>query len=100
MVRASKGIRHGTRKKLKKGFRERFKPESFIQEFKPEDKVIIKQDASSYRMPHPVFKGKIGEIKGKRGRAYIIEIRAGNKIKELIVRPEHLKSFHKKKSKR
>lgn len=95
MTKPSKGLRHRTRSKLKKGSREKFKPERFIQEFKPEDKVIIKQDASSHKMPHPIFRGKIGKVKGKRGRAYIIEIRAGNKTKELMVRPEHLKPWKK-----
>jgi len=91
MSGASKGMRHGTRRRLKKRLRERFKPERFMQEFKPQDKVIIRQNASSHEMPHPVFMGKAGIIKGKRGRAYIVEIMAGNKVKEMAVRPEHLK---------
>lgn len=100
MTKPSKGMRHGTRRKLKKGFRERFKPERFIQEFKPEDKVIIKQNASSHKMPHPIFKGRIGRVREKRGRAYIVEIRTGNKAKELMVKPEHLIKLPQRKQKK
>jgi len=42
-------------------------------------------------MPHRRFHGKIGVIKGQRGRSYIIEVKFGDKVKETIVRPEHLK---------
>ena len=42
-------------------------------------------------MPHPRFNGKIGEIIGRQGRAYVVQIRDGNKIKRLIVRSEHLR---------
>jgi large subunit ribosomal protein L21e len=93
MVKASKGMRHGTRRKLRKRPGEKFKTERFIQEFKPGDKVIIKQNPSSHRMPHPVFMGRTGEVKKRRGRAYVIEISAGNRPKKLIVRPEHLKKL-------
>ena len=32
-----------------------------------------------------------GEIIGKKGQAYIVSLKDGNKSKELIVRPDHLK---------
>ncbi len=91
MTRTSKGFRSGTRKKLSKKFRSKFKPENYMQEFKPRSKVIIRQNPSSQKgMPYPKFRGEAGEIKGKRGKAYIVEVKIGNKKRELIVRPEHL----------
>ena len=42
-------------------------------------------------MPHPRFQGRTGVVVGQRGRAYIVQIRDGGKIKTLFVRPEHLK---------
>jgi large subunit ribosomal protein L21e len=91
MVKASKGFRRSTRRKLKKNIRRKFKVTSYLKEFKPEDKVVIKIDPSSQKgMPFPKFKGKVGEVKEKRGNAYVIKIRIGKKIKEVISRPEHL----------
>ena len=95
MVRASSGFRHATRRKLKKGLREKFTVEKYIKEFKAENKVIIKQEPASQKgMPHPRFKGKVGVIKEKRGSAYVVKIKVGkNKYKDVIARPEHLKSL-------
>ncbi len=41
-------------------------------------------------MPFPKFKGKVGEVKEKRGDAYVVVVKIGNKTKEIISRPEHL----------
>ncbi|MEE9323902.1 MAG: 50S ribosomal protein L21e [Candidatus Aenigmarchaeota archaeon] len=91
MVTASKGYRRSTRKKLKKKVREKFKVTPYLTEFRPTDKVVIKIDPSSQKgMPFPKFKGKVGEVKERRGNAYVIKIRIGKKIKEVISRPEHL----------
>jgi large subunit ribosomal protein L21e len=91
MVRATKGFRRSTRKKLKKKIREKFKVIPYLQTFKPHDKVVIKPNPSSHKgMPFPKFKGLVGEVKEKRGDAYLVEIRVGNKIKTIISRPEHL----------
>lgn len=94
MVRASHGLRSGTRQKLKKGVREKFKPERYIQEFDIGEMVALKLEPASHKgMPHPRFKGRIGEIIEKRGRAYVIKIRDGNRYKKIISRPEHLKKI-------
>ncbi len=91
MVRASKGFRRSTRRKLKKGRREKFKVTPYLREFKPGDRVVIKIDPSSHKgMPFPKFKGKVGEVRERRGEAYIVKIRVGGKTKEIISRPEHL----------
>lgn len=91
-MRASKGFRSGTRRKLSVGKRKKFKPEAFIKELKEGQAVVIKQDPSSHRgMPHPRFKGLTGTVKGKRGSSYIISVRSGRSFKEVIARPEHVK---------
>ncbi|UCC92160.1 MAG: 50S ribosomal protein L21e [Candidatus Aenigmatarchaeota archaeon] len=91
MVKASKGFRRSTRRKLKKKVRQKFKVTPYLKEFKPKDRVVIKIDPSSQKgMPFPKFKGKVGEVNYKRGDAYVIKIRIGKKIKEVIARPEHL----------
>lgn len=92
MTKKSRGFRSKTRQKLrqKPGYRPRIT--KFLQEFKERQKVIILPEASSQRgMPHSRFKGKVGNIVGKRGRSYIVEIKDGKKVKKIISRPEHLK---------
>lgn len=94
MTRKSRGFRAGTRKKLtqKPGYRPTIT--KFLQEFKKSQLVVILQEPSSQKgMPHPRFKGKSGKIIGKQGKAYIVEILDGNKVKRLISRPEHLKAI-------
>jgi len=94
MTRKTRGFRSGTREKLtqKPGYRPAIT--KFLQEFRNNQSVAIVQEPSSQRgMPHPRFKGKMGKIIGKRGKAYIIEILDGNKVKRLIARPEHIKAI-------
>ncbi|MBU4490902.1 MAG: 50S ribosomal protein L21e, partial [Euryarchaeota archaeon] len=38
----------------------------------------------------PKFQGRTGKVKGQRGRAYIVEVRDGGLMKEVIALPEHL----------
>jgi large subunit ribosomal protein L21e len=91
MVRATKGFRRSTRRKLKKSHRHKFKVTPYLKEFKVNDKVTIKLDPSSHKgMPFPKFKGKTGVVVEKRGNAYIVQIRIGNMLKKVISRPEHL----------
>lgn len=91
MVRSSSGFRRSTRRKLKREVRHKFKITPYITEFKPHDRVVIKIDPSSHKgMPFPKFKGKVGEVKEKRGDAYVVVVKIGNKTKEIISRPEHL----------
>jgi large subunit ribosomal protein L21e len=91
-MRASKGFRRGTRSKLKKGSRDKFKVGDFLKEFKADDRVIVKAKPSSHKgMPHPRFEGRPGKVMGKRGNAYIVEVSSGNAKRTVIARPEHLK---------
>jgi large subunit ribosomal protein L21e len=92
MVTGSKGMRSRTRSKLKKGLRDKFKPESMIQGFKVGDKVIINIDPSSMKgLPHVRYKGKMGTVAGTKGKAFVVNTYIGKKKKEIYVTPEHLK---------
>jgi len=44
-------------------------------------------------MPHKRFHGKIGKIKEKRGRGYVISVPQGNAVKDIIVRAEHIEPY-------
>ncbi|HDD46117.1 MAG TPA: 50S ribosomal protein L21e [Candidatus Aenigmarchaeota archaeon] len=93
MVRKNKGFHRRTRRKLKKGRREKFKVTPFIKRFGIGQRVVIDHLPYSLDgMPHPRFKGRSGVIRGIRGNAYIVEIRDGDKIKNIISNPEHLKA--------
>jgi len=95
VVKASRGPRNRTRKVLKKKVREKgaVPPLSVVMhEYKVGDKVYIKPNPAIHdTLPHRRFIGKVGTVIGKRGRAYIVEVFLGNKRKELIIYPEHLK---------
>ena len=62
----------------------------YFQELKPGDKVAIKPEES---LPFPTsvrFKGKIGVVESKKGRAYVIKLKEGKTYKKAILRPVHL----------
>ncbi|MGQ9478828.1 MAG: 50S ribosomal protein L21e [Thermoproteota archaeon] len=88
------GRRIKTRSLLRKRVRDRgIRPPSYLlHEYSPGDRVVLKYDPSFHKgMPHRRFYGRVGTVKGKRGRAYIVEVLDGEKVKSLIVRPEHIK---------
>ena len=90
----SKGYRAKTRSILRRKPRERGKTglSKILYDYKPGEKVVVKIDPSVHKgMPHRRYHGKIGVITDKRGRSYVIDITQGKAVKEIIVRPEHLK---------
>jgi large subunit ribosomal protein L21e len=92
-MRKSKGIRAKTRTTLKKKPRERGKIglSKLLHEYKSGDKVTIKADSGVHKgMPHRRYFGKIATVIDKRGESYLIGVRQGDSIKEIIVRPEHI----------
>ncbi|MEM1544267.1 MAG: 50S ribosomal protein L21e [Candidatus Bathyarchaeia archaeon] len=92
----SHGLRRKTRALLRKGPRNRGKSSlsRVLYEYKPGDKVVIDIDPSIHKgMPHRRYQGKVGIVVAKRGRAYEISVTQGDAVKEIIVRPEHLKPF-------
>jgi len=87
------GTRRKSRYKLRKTVREKgLSPISrAIQEYNEGDMVNIDIDPSIHKgMPHHKFHGKTGRVLGRRGRAYIIEVRDGKLKKKVIALPEHL----------
>ena len=93
-MQRSRGFKSRSRKKLtKKSRKGRSNPiTNKLQTFENGDLVHIIIDPSIHRgQPHSRFHGKTGEIIVKKGQAYIVSLKDGNKSKELIVRPDHLK---------
>ncbi|MCS7123190.1 MAG: 50S ribosomal protein L21e [Candidatus Aenigmarchaeota archaeon] len=86
MVKKSKGFRSRTRKAFK--IKEKKGITIYLQDFKIGEKVsIVPYSQSQNAIPHKLYRGKIGEIVGKRGKAYIVRI--GNKT--IFSYPEHLR---------
>jgi len=95
-VKKSKGYRRGTRRLLKKAPRERGKPKlgKLLYAYEVGSRVIIKMDSSVQKsLPHRRFQGRIGTVKAKRGRGYVVSVAQGDEVKEIIVRSEHLKPY-------
>jgi large subunit ribosomal protein L21e len=94
-VKPSKGYRRRTRKVFKKHIRERgaVPPLSLLMhEYRPGDRVYIIVNPSIMKgMPHRRYHGKVGIVVGRRGKAYIVQVKVGGKVKTLFVRPEHLR---------
>lgn len=93
-MKRSRGFKSKSRKKMTKVFREgRTNPiTKKLQRFDVDDLVHIIIDPSIQKgQPHPRFHGKTAKVIGEKGKAYILALNDGNKAKELIVRPDHLK---------
>lgn len=89
------GPRKKTRYKFKKDLRKRgiLPVTTVIQQFDMGQKVHIVCEPSIQKgMPNRRFHGLTGSVIGRRGRAWVIEIKDGNKTKTVISRPQHLKA--------
>lgn len=95
MVKASRGLRHRTRKLFRKSVRERGaipRLSLVMREYNIGDKVhIVLNPAVHEALPHRRYVGKTGTIVGRRGRAYLVEVLVGGKKKVVITVPEHLR---------
>ncbi|RLM57392.1 50S ribosomal protein L21e [Halobellus sp. Atlit-31R] len=92
---SSNGPLHGTRGKLSNKPRDRgtSPPQRAIQEYDEGQKVHLKIDPSVREGRfHPRFNGHTGEVVGKQGRAFKVQIVDGGKEKILITRPAHLRA--------
>jgi len=55
-------------------------------------KVTIVIDSSVQKgWPHHRFHGMTGTVVGRRGNAFLVDVRFGGRIKQAVVRPEHLR---------
>jgi len=87
---------HGPRRRTREKFRrtERVPVNSFIRNFSVGDRVVIDIVSSSLNgIPFKRFQGLSGKVIEKRGRAYLVEIKDGDKIKKILANPEHLKAI-------
>ncbi len=94
MVKASKGTRKRTRKKLGKRPRDRGLPPitHFFTEFELGDRAAIVIDPSIQKgQPNSRYHGLTGTVLERRGRAYILGVRQGGLTKKIIAAPEHLR---------
>lgn len=87
------GNRRKSRYKMKKSVSDKGKLhiKRFMQSFEDGDKVLLKAYSSYQKGLFCLrFHGKIGEVKGKQGECYKVNIKDGNKKKLCIVHPVHM----------
>ena len=89
MTIKSKGFRRKTRHKLQQ--EDVLKPSMFIKEFNIGDRVAIDIQSACRKHPHAKFQGRVGIVIGKRGRAYLVEVKDMDAKKIVIAKPQHLK---------
>ena len=93
-MKRSKGLRSGSRYKLSRRARERgLSPITrTLEQFGVGELVNIVIDPSVQRgYPHHRFHGLTGNVTGMQGKAYVVRANEGNAVKQLIIRPEHLR---------
>lgn len=63
-----------------------------MYEYNPGDRVVIDIDPTFIETaPHRRYQGRVGRVVEKRGRAYVIEVVLGSKVKKIITTKEHIK---------
>jgi len=88
------GLRRKTRSLFRKHANEKGKVSlrNYLQSFKQKDRVELSLESSMHKgMYHPMYYGKTGTVKAKKGKCYEVLITDGGKQKTLIVHPVHLK---------
>ena len=93
MTQRQGGFRAKTRKLLRKKPRTRGKVTitKLLKSFNIGDRVRILQEPAIHKgMPHPRFKNKVGTIKKKQGKAYLVEVKDGKKTKKALSTAVHL----------
>lgn len=94
MVKASKGIMEKTRQKFRRGPRQRgLSPVTrALQTFQVGERATIVIDSSVQKgWPHHRFHGLTGTVVARQGRAYVLDVRFGGKVKKAVVFPDHLR---------
>lgn len=95
-MRASKGLKRGTRLALQHRKREKgkLKISDLIRQFAVGDKVMITPHPSyQFTLPMRRAYGQVGDITEQRGTCYVVSIKDGQKVKELILAPVHLRKM-------
>lgn len=78
----------GTRKKLVP--REDITITKYLSRFSVGDIVHIKLSTNT-SLQHPRFHGLTGKVLEVRGKGYAVQVKDGNKLKTVFVRPENLR---------
>ena len=69
----------------------------YFQELNEGDFVAISREQSVPVNFEKRFQGITGIVEGKRGKAYIVKIKDGNKEKKILIEPIHLKKIKQNK---
>jgi len=89
----SKGFRRKSRGVLIKKPRQRgLQPLGrLLHEYQSGERVVVNIDPATHKgVPHSRYQGRVGIVAEKRGRAYVVKMKEGEKLRDLIVLPEHI----------
>ena len=93
MTHKARGVRSRTRTLFARRNREKTSVNKRLEQFKIGSRVVIKADSSTHKgRPFKRFYGRSGIVHAKKGRSYIIKVMDGDKEKEIIASPVHLRS--------
>jgi large subunit ribosomal protein L21e len=67
----------------------------YFQEFKEGDRVSVDKELSVNSNFPKRIQGRTGKVVGKRGQAYIVDIKDQDKEKRFLIKPIHLKKIKK-----
>ncbi|MEM3791143.1 MAG: hypothetical protein QXL16_00220 [Candidatus Micrarchaeaceae archaeon] len=56
-----------------------------VKEFKVGERVVIVPKGNRNNIPHPRYKGRVGEIVEKRGSAYVVELKLSKSTSRRII---------------
>jgi len=85
----AKGKRAKQRDKMKR--KERPTVNKLLQEIENGAIVKIKINSSVHSgLPHFRYQGLTGKVSGRKGKAYLVDVKLGNQPRELIIHPAHL----------
>jgi large subunit ribosomal protein L21e len=73
--------------------RGKFSISQFFQKLKNGENVAVVVERTLATSFPKRIQGRVGVVKEKRGRSYVVEIKDGNKLKEFIIAPIHLKKI-------
>ena len=93
-MKRSQGLRSGSRKKFTRDKRERgLSPITrILEQYDVGESVNIVIDPSIQRgQPHHRFHGLTGTVIRMQGKACVVSTKEGDAVKQLIIRPEHLR---------
>jgi large subunit ribosomal protein L21e len=86
---------HGPHRRTREKFRKtgRVSVNRYIKNFSIGERIVVNIESSSASIPFKRFQGLSGKVIEKRGNAFLVEIYDGNKLKTIMVKPEHLKNY-------